>query len=275
MIEDQLTSVRELVKEEKKKKARCQIITVASGKGGVGKTNVAVNVAISMAQMGKRVLLVDADNNLANVDLLLGVTPTNTMQELLLGEKELSEVIFTHSAGMDVLPSCSGLGEMLMAQGIAAQSIMQHLGNLKKNYDYILVDTAASLTQDIIDYMTFADDVLVVTTPEPTAIADAYALIKVLHRNKPNAKIYIVFNMVESESEAREVMERFALVVSHFLDREVVFAGYIVADWNISKAVKSQNPFILSFPESEASECMRQIAHNLIKQDAPIITDEA
>jgi len=229
----------------------------------VGKTNVAINVGIALVQMGKRVLLVDADQSLANVDLLLGVTVESSLRDVLLGAKTLQEVIFQHECGLWVLPGGAGLTEPRVAHASAAQWLVERLWPLRREYDYIILDTAAGLTVEIVDTLVWADEVLVVTTPEPTAISDAYALVKVVHRARPDVQLRLLLNMVESAHEAKEVWERFALVVRHFLNREIHYAGHIVGDWSVPQAVKRQRPLLLEFPMASASECIRQVARDL------------
>jgi len=262
MIEEQLATVHEMA--HKSDHIKCQVLTFASGKGGVGKTNMALNAAIALERLEKNVLLIDADSHLANVDLLLGITPTYTLQNVIFGEKSIDEVIFKHASGISVLPNSSDVNDMVLKGSQLAHLLVRHLWTLRKEYDFILIDTAASLSEEIIDFMACADSVLVFTTPEPTAIADAYALIKVLHQKKPTAHIQIVMNIVESEKEAHDVVERFTLVVDYFLNRSVQYAGHVVADWSVVKAVKNQCPFVTEFPESEASKCVMNIARKIV-----------
>ncbi len=266
MRQDQLATVRELVRQPATLRAR--LVAVASGKGGVGKTNVAINLGIALVEMGKKVLLVDADQSLANVDLLLGVTVASTSRDVLLGGMSMEQVIFRHESGLMVLPGSAGLAELSKAQPGPARWLVEQVWPLRREHDFIILDAAAGLTYDLVDLLTCADEVLVVSTPEPTAINDAYALVKVLHRARPDICLRLLLNMVESPQEAAEVWERFALVVEHFLKREIACAGYIVGDWSVPQAVKRQRPLLLEFPEAAASECIRQLARTLLS-DGP------
>ncbi|MGQ9852626.1 MAG: MinD/ParA family protein [Candidatus Oleimicrobiaceae bacterium] len=266
MRQDQLATVRELVRQSRTCHAR--LVAVASGKGGVGKTNVAINLGIALVEMGKRVLLVDADQSLANVDLLLGVTVASTSRDVLLGGMSMEQVIFRHESGLMVLPGSAGLAESSSAQPGPSRWLVEQLWPLRYQYDFLILDTAAGLTYDLVDLLTCADEVIIISTPEPTAINDAYALVKVLHRAHPAICLRLLLNMVESPEEAEEVWERFALVVRHFLKREILCAGYVVGDWSVAQAVKRQRPLLLEFPEAAASECIRQLASTLLR-DCP------
>jgi flagellar biosynthesis protein FlhG len=264
MINDQLTTVRKMVK--KKDSTNYQILAFTSGKGGVGKTNMALNVALSLVQMGQRVLIIDSNSNSANVDLLLGVTPTYTLQDVLYGKKNIEEVIFSHTSGLDVLPNGSGDGDFDDKKGHLIHLLTDNLWTFRNNYEYVIFDTAASFSAQSVEFMICADTVVVFTTPEPTAIADTYALIKMLIQKKPDVLVQLVLNIVESEREAKDVMERFTLVVDHFLNRKMEYLGFVVGDWNVVKAVKEQKPFVEAFPESRATYCVKNIAQVLISK---------
>ncbi|MDZ7271291.1 MAG: MinD/ParA family protein [candidate division KSB1 bacterium] len=263
MQRDQLETVREIVRRSKE--ATCRLVAVASGKGGVGKTNIALNLGIALAEQGQRVLVVDADHNLANVDLLLGVTLPTTLRDVLCGAKSLDEAIHEHECGVRILPGSSGLSDFYAGQPSLARWLVEGLGPWRHRLDHILMDTAAGLTVEIVEVVASADEVLVVTTPEPPAINDAYALVKVLHRARPELPMHLVLNMVESAQEAYEVWERFSLVVRHFLQREIPLAGHIVGDWSVPNAVKRQRPLILEYPSAPAAECIRALAVRLAR----------
>lgn len=261
MQRDQLETVREIVRRSQE--STCRLIGVASGKGGVGKTNLALNVGIALVEQGQRVLVVDADHNLANVDLLLGVTVSTTLRDVLLSGKNIEHAIYEHECGLKILPGSAGLSELYAGQPSLARWLVEGLGPWRRRMDYIIVDTAAGLTVEIVEVLVCTDEVLVVTTPEPPAINDAYALVKVLYRARPEIPLRLVLNMVDSPQEAYEVWERFALVVQHFLQRDIALAGYIVADWSVPHAVKRQRPLLLECPSAPAAECIRHIAATL------------
>ncbi len=250
---DQLETVRELVRQSQK--ATCRLIAVASGKGGVGKTNLALNLGIALVEQGQRVLVVDADHNLANVDLLLGVTVPTTLRDVLRGRRRVEEAVYEHECGLKILPGSAGLSELYVGQPSLARWLVDGLSPWRRRLDYIIMDTAAGLTMEIVEVLVCADEVLVVTTPEPPAINDAYALVKVLHRAQPEIRLQLVLNMVESPQEAYEVWERFALVVRHFLQRDIPLAGHI----------KCQRPLLLECPSAPAAECIRSLAVGLLR----------
>ncbi|MCR4438136.1 MAG: AAA family ATPase [bacterium] len=262
MRREQLATVREIVRHSQE--TVCRLMAVGSGKGGVGKTNVAINLSLALVQLGKKVLLVDADHSLANIDLLLGVTAPNSWQEVMLGEKNLERALFHYDGGLVVLPGSTGLSELYAGQPSPARWLMEQLGPLRRHHDFVILDTAAGLTMEIVEVLVCTDEVLVVTTPEPTAINDAYALAKVLHHARPELPWRLLLNMVESRQEADEVWERFALVVRHFLGREIAYAGHVIADWSVPQAVKRQRPLLLEYPVAAASECIREVARRLV-----------
>ncbi|MBC7187791.1 MAG: AAA family ATPase [Calditrichaeota bacterium] len=262
MQRDQLATVREIVRQSPE--VACRLMAVGSGKGGVGKTNIAINLSLALVQLGKKVLLVDADQSLANIDLLLGVTVSNSWREVMLGEKTIEQVLFQYDGGLVVLPGSAGLSALYTGRPSPARWLVEQLGPLRRRYDFVILDTAAGLTMEIVEVLACTDEVLVVTTPEPTAINDAYALVKVLHHAQPELPLRLLLNMVESRQEADEVWERFSLVVRHFLGREIVYAGHILADWSVPQAVKRQRPLLLEYPVAGASVCIREVARSLL-----------
>lgn len=239
-----------------------RIIAVTSGKGGVGKTNLSVNLGIGLAQLNKQVLLLDADIGMANVDLLVGMTPKFNLQHVLLNQKTLKEIMLTGPAGIHIIPGVSG------AMGLTNLSYQQkeHFFNQLSDLDlheYTIIDTSAGMSQNVMNFVLAADEVFVVTNSEPTAMMDAYAIIKTILKHNPGTKIQIIPNMVTSQKEAEHVFTTLNNITEKFLGSNLNLLGYLVRDVNVIKAVKKQNPFIISMPDSDASRCIRKIVSEI------------
>jgi flagellar biosynthesis protein FlhG len=256
------------------------VIAVTSGKGGVGKSNVAVNLAIQLSAAGKRVVLLDADLGLANADVLCNVDLPANLSHVIARKRELREVMVDAPGGFKLIGGASGLARMADLSDADRQRIVRALAELEARADIILIDTGAGISPNVLSFTRAADHVLVVTTPEPTAITDAYAVVKVLHRDAsaPNPlagpgagpeacgaerRISLFVNQVRSPTEARVVHERIAKVARQFLGVSVYDAGHLVADECVPAAVRSRTPFVLASPASRASHCISQLAMRL------------
>lgn len=240
-------------------------ITVTSGKGGVGKSNFALNAAIAMAGLGKKVLLVDADTNLANLDLLIGMSPSFNLADVVTGGKTMQEIIIRGPGGIDILPGASGDIFMLGLDEQVESRLVDSFSELEETHDVIIIDTGAGLTRQIVAYATCADDVVVVTSPEPTARADAYAMIKVISQQRPTISIHLLVNMVKSAEEAMDVYDGLNLVVQTFLKFSIKYLGHLPFDANVMTAVAAQRPLMLEFPRSSSSVAIRMTAHKLLR----------
>lgn len=265
---DQAERLRAIVKENKgvsePNHASARVIAVTSGKGGVGKTNFAVNVGIALSRLGTRALLIDADLGLANVDVVLGLIPQYNLGHVILGERKMADVIVNGPSGLKIVASGSGLAHLadLPEQGL--EQCLQYLNEIEKFADIMLIDTGAGLSKNVLKFVLAADEVVIVTTPEPTAITDAYGLIKVIAGAEQAKPIWVVVNMVKNETEGVQVMERLAAVSRRFLGITLTQVGYIPIDPIVSRAVKEQQPFIISHPRAAASQAVNQIAMNLL-----------
>jgi flagellar biosynthesis protein FlhG len=259
---------------------RASVIAVTSGKGGVGKSNVAVNLAIKLASAGKTVVLLDADHGLANADVLCNIDLPFNLSAVIARKKELHEVLVKAPGGFSLIGGASGLARMADLTDADRQRIVRALGELEALADIILIDTGAGISPNVLSFTRAADHVLVVTTPEPTAITDAYAVVKVLHRDAVAAapgssaaagpagdpgerRISLLVNQVRSPGEARVVHERIAKVARQFLGVSVYDAGHLVADECVPAAVRARTPFVLASPRSAASHCISQLAMRL------------
>ncbi|WP_428939479.1 MinD/ParA family protein [Fontivita pretiosa] len=258
---------------------RATVIAVTSGKGGVGKSNVAVNLAIQLAGAGRDVVLLDADLGLANADVLCNVDLPFNLSHVIARKKELFEVLFKAPGGFRLIGGASGLARMADLSDFDRQRIVEALGELESRTDIIIIDTGAGISPNVLSFTRAADHVLVVTTPEPTAITDAYAVIKVLSRGGVGAaadastqrRISLLVNQARSASESRVVYERIAKVAKQFLNVDVYEAGYVPADENVPLAVRRRTPFLLAAPRCPASQGIAQLAMRLEQGLAPRI----
>ena len=256
---DQATTLRSLVQERR----RASVIAITSGKGGVGKSNVAVNLAIKLSAAGKRVVLLDADLGLANADVLCNIDLPCNLSHVIARKKELADVMVKAPGGFRLIGGASGLARMADLTDFDRQRIVDALAELEETADIILIDTGAGISPNVLSFTRAADHVLVLTTPEPTAITDAYAVIKVISRSGGDGhllghggadrRISLLVNQARSPGEARVVHERIAKVARQFLGVSVLDAGYLYADEQVPFAVRKRTPFVLAAPKCPAA----------------------
>lgn len=256
---DQATRLRSLVREHR----RASVIAVTSGKGGVGKSNVAVNLAIKLSAAGRNVLLLDADLGLANADVLCNLDLPYNLSHVITRKKDLQDVIFKAPGGFRLVGGASGLARMADLSDHERQRLVDSLGELEATADIILVDTGAGISPNVLSFTRAADNVLVVTTPEPTAITDAYAVIKVMTRDEVTGRVSLLVNQAHSPAEAQAVHERISRVAKQFLQVSVLDAGYLPSDENVPMAVRRRMPFVLANPRCPASMAIGQLAARL------------
>jgi flagellar biosynthesis protein FlhG len=262
---DQAERLRQIVqKGADRPDGPTRVIAVTSGKGGVGKTNFAVNVGVALSQLGQRVLLVDADMGLANADMVLGVTPKFHLGHVLSEQKEVREVILSGPAGLKILAGGAGDYRLANLSERSLESCLQHLNAIEKELDIIIIDTGAGISRNVLKFVLAAGEVIIVTTPEPTAITDAYGVIKVVTSAEPDLPLRVVVNMTRNQSEGQQVVERLMTVSQRFLGVTLATAGFISWDQTVSKAVKEQQPFVIGYPHSTAARDIGQIAQNII-----------
>ncbi len=248
---------------------RTRIIAVTSGKGGVGKTNVVANLAVCLSEIGKKVVVLDADFGLANIDVLLGLTPRFHLGHVLFGNKSLTEIMVQGPKGVRIIPASSGLQRLSELTQEQRNHLVDSFADLGTDTDYLLVDTAAGVSTNVIHFLMAAHEVVVVSAPEPTAIVDAYATIKIILAEDPAKPVHVLINSVQSESEAREVFTQINTVVKRFLNSEVSFLGHIERDGHVRQAVRSQVLVAHLYPNAPASRCFRNLAHTLANQANP------
>ncbi|MBN1547896.1 MAG: MinD/ParA family protein, partial [Syntrophaceae bacterium] len=226
------------------------------------------NLAYLLAKMKKKVLVLDADVGLANIDVILGLTPKYNLYHVLQGEKSLREVITPGPGGFMILPSASGIQEMSDLSRGAKLTLLDEIKTLREELDFMLIDTGAGIAGNVMYFNMAAQEIIVVTSPEPTAMTDAYALIKVLYQRHAKDRFRILVNMVKNEEEAKEVFARLNQATNHFLNVSVEYLGYVPQDENISEAVRKQKPFVSLYPYSRASKCLQFLADK-ISREAP------
>ena len=263
---DQATSLRTLAMQRR----AANVIAVTSGKGGVGKSNIAVNLAVQLSRAGKQVVLLDADLGLANCDVLCNLELPFNLSHVIARYKELPDVMIKAPGGFRLIGGASGLARMADLSDFDRQRIIDALGEVEQQADVILLDTGAGISPNVLSFTRAADHVLIVTTPEPTAITDAYAVIKVMIRDGVERRISLLVNQARSAAEARMVYDRIAKVARQFLGVGLLDAGYISLDESVSAAVRKRTPFSISHPHCPASLGVAQLAVRL--QDGVIAT---
>ncbi|MDQ0193472.1 MinD/ParA family protein [Paenibacillus wynnii] len=266
---DQAQSLRQLVSSQDSKRSNdgevsARIITVCSGKGGVGKSNFTLNFALSLKAMGKRVLLFDADIGMANIDVLMGVTAKYNLYHLLKREAEIEQIIQLGPGSLPFIAGGSGMDELFSLSEADLNYFTTQIEQIADQMDFILFDTGAGLSKETMKFITSADDCLVVTTPEPTAITDAYALMKVVHKSHPEVSFKLIVNQAGDEKEAISTSDRIRLAADRFLQLDLPFLGYISADTHVVQAVKKQIPFSMAFPNSSASKDIQRLAYSYL-----------
>jgi flagellar biosynthesis protein FlhG len=259
VVMDQATQLRTLMTQ----RSRANVIAITSGKGGVGKSNIAVNLAIQFSSVGRDVVLLDADLGLANADVLCNVDLPCNLSHVIARKKELGDVLYKAPGGFRLIGGASGLARMADLSDFDRQRLVNALIELEQQTDIILIDTGAGISANVLAFTRAADTVLVVTTPEPTAITDAYAVIKVISRDDADRRISLLVNQVHSLGEAQAVYERIAKVARQFLRVNVMDAGFVMADEQVPLAVRRRTPFVIGSPRCPASQCVAQLAMRL------------
>ena len=240
-----------------------RVIAITSGKGGVGKTSFTTNLALTLARSGERIIIVDADLGLANLHVMMGVRPKYDLEHVMRGQKAMRDVLYPGPCGVLLIGGGSGITELANLDEATCGVFLDGLRTLDALADVILIDTGAGLSRNVMAFLCSAQEIIVVTTPEPTALTDAYATIKVITRDNPTARLRLVVNMARSEAEAVEVADRLIHITRRFLGAEPDFLGFLPLDATVAHAVRSQQPFTLSFPESAASRSIAAIATRL------------
>lgn len=264
-MSDQAFKLRELINGNKKSPNKlstdARVIAVSSGKGGVGKTNFTINLAIALSKLNQRVSVVDADLGLANVDILLGIVPKYTLTHVIKNEKRLEDILISGPNDVQIISGGSGVMDLVNLSQEELKTLIESFEALNDKSDYILIDTGAGLNHSVMTFIQAAKEVVVVVTSDPTSITDAYALIKNIQDLDTNIKV--VVNRVESNKEGYEVFQKLNSATSKFLNFELESIGYLYEDSNVKKSVKNQVPFLVAYPNSLASKGVELIAYNI------------
>ncbi|MDT8406931.1 MAG: MinD/ParA family protein [Methylococcales bacterium] len=246
-----------------------RVVAVTSGKGGVGKTNLSVNLGLAMAQRGRHVVLLDADMGLANVDVLLGLYPKYNLAHMLRGEKTLAEIMVNGPLGLKIIPGASGLQQMTDLSDAEQAAVIREFATIDDQLDVLLVDTAAGISSSVVNFARASQDILLVVCDEPTSLTDAYAFIKLLNRDYGLDRFHVLSNMVTSSQQGQMLFQKLVKVTDRYLDVTLRYAGAVPHDAALRKAVQQQHPVMLSYPDSKAATAIRQIAGAIQKWPQP------
>ena len=246
-----------------------KVIAVTSGKGGVGKTNVSVNLSVALSTLGREVMLMDADLGLANVDVLLGLSPKYNLSHVVTGERNLDEIIVRGPNGVMIIPASSGTQKMAELSPAEHGGVIQAFSELSHPLDYLIIDTAAGISDSVISFVRASREVLVVVCDEPSSITDAYAMMKVLNKDYGVDRFHVIANMVRNNKEGPELFKKLAIVTGKFLDVTLDYMGAITFDENIRKSVQKQKALVELFPGSPAALGIKDIARKIEKWTPP------
>ncbi|MBT8428567.1 MAG: MinD/ParA family protein [Gammaproteobacteria bacterium] len=255
---DQASGLRQMVNPRP-----VRTIAVTGGKGGVGKTNVSVNLGVAAAEMGQKVMLLDADLGLANIDVVLGLHPEYDLSHVMRGERTLDEILVEGPAGLQVVPGASGLQSLAELSPAEHTGLIRAFSELAADTELLIVDTAAGISDTVLSFSRAAHEVVVVVCDEPASITDAYAIIKLLNRDYGHQRFRILANMVRSAQEGRELFNKMCRVTDRYLDVTLGFMGAIPFDESLRKAVRTQKPVVQAFPRSRAAQVFRSLAKKI------------
>jgi flagellar biosynthesis protein FlhG len=263
-LTDQASGLRKLLQPRP-----VQVVAVASGKGGVGKTNVSVNLSVALAAAGRDVMLLDADLGLANIDVLLGMQPRFNLSHLIDGSRTLSDIIVSGPAGLNIVPGSSGIAHMANLNSMEHAGVIRAFSELSYDLDILVVDVAAGLTETVTSFARACQEVIVVVCDEPASITDAYALIKVLSRDFGVTRLHVLSNMVQNPQEGRILYHKLAKVCERFLDVALHFMGTVPFDIHLRKAVQRQRAVVEAFPASPSAQAFKKLAVTAQKWPIP------
>lgn len=267
---DQASALRQKV-QESTDTCNARVIAVTSGKGGVGKTSLSVNLAMELARMGKKVVIFDADFGLANVEVMLGIRPAYNLLDLIHKNKTMQEIITRGPRGIGFVSGGSGVSELTALDKNSIDLLISEMVKLDKMYDIVIIDTGAGITDSVMEFVMVSPEVLLVVTPEPTSITDAYSLLKVLRRKKEFNPMYktinVVSNRVTSENEGSEIFSKMNTVSSKFLNTKLEYLGSIPQDRNASMAIIEQKPVVTAYPNSPVSKAIVELAQKLANNE--------
>ena len=247
-----------------------KVLAVTSGKGGVGKSSVSANLAIELSNAGKKVLLMDADLGLANIDVMLNLSPTYNLEHVISGQRSLEEVMIDGPAGIKVLPAASGVQNMAALSSAEHYGLIQAFSELSQPIDTLIIDTAAGLAQSATAFTRAAREVVVMVCDEPASITDAYATVKVLSQDYNVSRFHILVNMVRTPHQADELFEKLSLVTHRFLDVTLKLMGSIPYDENLLQSVQQQKAVVDAFPQSQSSRAFKKLVQDIEEWPIPL-----
>lgn len=268
---DQASKLRQMVNTTPKLE-KSRVIAVTSGKGGVGKTSLSVNLAIEMSKMGKKVVIFDADFGLANVEVMLGIRPRYNLLDIFHNNMSIEDIITDGPNGIGFISSGSGVSELASMDAAGIKLLITEMSKLDRLYDVVLIDTGAGITDSVMEFVMVSPEILLVVTPEPTSITDAYSLLKVLRRKEEFNPMYktinVVSNRVTESDEGEDIYNKMNTVSSKFLNTKLKYLGEIYQDKNASMAIIEQKPVTIAYPNSQAAKGISLIAAKLMNEDA-------
>lgn len=257
-MRDQAEQLRQRIKANNQARPT-KLVTVTSGKGGVGKSNFSLNFGLGLIERGHKAVLFDVDLGLANLDVLMGITPKKHLFHLLEPDVTVWDIMEQGPGRLEFIAGGSGFTQIMQLDDEKLDLLFARLNPLQGYADTIIFDTGAGLSKESMHFMLSSDEVILVTTPEPPAITDAYAVIKMLHSRNPAVKIRLVINRVTSDGEGKMTADKLAMVAKRFLEMEIHSLGYVADDSHVSKAVKQQRPFLLAYPQAQSSRSIRSL----------------
>jgi flagellar biosynthesis protein FlhG len=271
-MEDQAHTLRRLARPQLQDDAAdlapppsdVRVISITSGKGGVGKTHIVVNLAYALQRLGARVMVLDADLGLANIDVLLGLAPRFNIQHVLTGDKALADILLPGPAGMIILPAGSGVHDLAQLTDSQRLRLLEALDALELDLDFLLIDTGAGISTNVMYFNMAAQDIVIVATPEPTSLTDAYAVMKVLATQYAEKYFKVVVNMVTSAAEAKEAFRRLSMVTERFLNISIDYLGFILHDSAFPQAVRQQQALLQLYPHAPAARCLYRLAQRVL-----------
>jgi len=268
---DQASNLRNIVKRNQQvSQKNARVITVTSGKGGVGKSNVSVNLAIQLRKMGKKVVIFDADFGLANVEVIVGIVPRYNLFDVIYNNRSITEVLTSGPMGIEFLSGGSGVRELLKLDSSQIDYLVQRLSELDRYADIIIIDTGAGISDAVLSFIYASNEVILVTTPEPTSVTDAYAVLKALRNNRidlTDININVLINRVISDKEGIEVFNKLDKVTKKFLNLELYNIGFLPEDKILSKAVIEQKPVSILFPKANVSRAFEKLGQNVVNNE--------
>ncbi|MFA7533837.1 MAG: MinD/ParA family protein [Tissierellaceae bacterium] len=278
---DQAAKLRELMKTKNdnyeidlKNENRAKVISVSSGKGGVGKTNFALNFAISLKKLGYDIVIIDSDIGLSNVEILSGVSLNYSMSDIVFSNKSIFEIMGEGPEGVKIISGGSGLKELNLLRDENFPRLIYEIEKLQSSYDFIVIDTGAGISNAVIDFIMTSNEVIIISTPDPTSLMDSYTLIKSIVSNGFTGQINIVSNLVNNRHEGKEVFDKLSTTVNNFLRVQIKYFGYIEKDRIVSNAIRNQVPFIISHPNSNTAKKINIMAMNFLDKKLTTFENE-